>query len=85
MRRPVIAAIAVVALAAAALLAERGVTISDTMIEGVKGFAVTYGKEPQLEAAVKGITPDSPAPIVEPKAAAPAAQPVAATGAAPVA
>ena len=36
----------------AALLAERGVTISDTMVEGVKGFAVTYGKDPQNEAAV---------------------------------
>jgi 2-methylcitrate dehydratase PrpD len=39
----------------AALLAERGITISDTMIEGVKGFAVTYGREPQLEVAVKGL------------------------------
>jgi len=35
-------------------------------------------KPAKIEAAVKGITPDSPAPIVEPKAVAPAAQPVAA-------
>ncbi len=39
----------------AALIAERGVTISDTMIEGVKGFAVTYGKQPQIDAALKGL------------------------------
>jgi 2-methylcitrate dehydratase PrpD len=36
----------------AALLAERGVTINDTMIEGVKGFAVTYGSNSQPHAAV---------------------------------
>lgn len=36
----------------AALLAERGVTIADSMIEGVKGFAVTYGQRAQLDAAV---------------------------------
>ncbi|MBI3095344.1 MAG: Rne/Rng family ribonuclease [Rhodocyclales bacterium] len=35
-------------------------------------------KPVKIEAAVKGITPDQPAPIVEPKAAAPVAQPVAA-------
>jgi 2-methylcitrate dehydratase PrpD len=36
----------------AALLAERGLTINDTMIEGVKGFAVSYSTDPQPEAAV---------------------------------
>jgi 2-methylcitrate dehydratase PrpD len=36
----------------AALLAERGVTISDSMIEGVKGFAVAYGQHSQPNAAV---------------------------------
>ena len=36
---------------AAALLAARGFTCSDTMIEGVKGFAVSYGSRPNLEAA----------------------------------
>ena len=36
----------------AALLAERGCTISDAMIEGVKGFAVSYGQRPNLEAAL---------------------------------
>lgn len=36
----------------AAHLAERGVTISDSMIEGVKGFAVTYGQRSQPEAAI---------------------------------
>lgn len=36
----------------AALLAERGLTINDTMIEGVKGFAVSYGSNANLEAAV---------------------------------
>lgn len=39
----------------AALLAERGVTISDSMIEGVKGFAVSYGSQPQPEAALAGL------------------------------
>ena len=37
----------------AALLAERGLTINDTMIEGVKGFAVSYGSNANLEAAVE--------------------------------
>ncbi len=36
----------------AALLAARGYTCADTMIEGVKGFAVSYGSRPNLEAAV---------------------------------
>jgi 2-methylcitrate dehydratase PrpD len=36
----------------AALLAERGVTISDSMIEGVKGFAVTYSANAQPAAAI---------------------------------
>jgi 2-methylcitrate dehydratase PrpD len=36
----------------AALLAERGLTINDTMIEGVKGFAVSYGSNANLEAAI---------------------------------
>jgi len=39
----------------AALLAERGVTISDGMIEGVKGFAVSYAQNPNLDAAVAGL------------------------------
>jgi 2-methylcitrate dehydratase PrpD len=39
----------------AALLAERGVTINDTMIEGVKGFAVTYGANAQPDAAIEGL------------------------------
>ena len=37
----------------AALLAQRGVTISDAMIEGVKGFAVTYAQHAQPHAAVE--------------------------------
>lgn len=36
----------------AALLAEKGYTINDTMIEGVKGFAVTYAKDAQPQAAI---------------------------------
>lgn len=36
----------------AALLAERGFTCSDTMLEGVKGFAVSFGQQPNLEAAL---------------------------------
>jgi 2-methylcitrate dehydratase PrpD len=36
----------------AALLAERGVTINDTMLEGVKGFGVTYATDAQPQAAV---------------------------------
>lgn len=36
----------------AALLAEKGITINDTMIEGVKGFAVTYARHAQPQAAI---------------------------------
>jgi 2-methylcitrate dehydratase PrpD len=36
----------------AALLAERGLTINDTMIEGVKGFAVSFSSNPQPQAAI---------------------------------
>ena len=36
----------------AALLAERGLTINDTMIEGVKGFAASYGSNANPEAAI---------------------------------
>lgn len=36
----------------AALLAEKGYTINDTMLEGVKGFAVTYAKDAQPQAAI---------------------------------
>jgi 2-methylcitrate dehydratase PrpD len=36
----------------AALLAQQGLTISDSMIEGVKGFATTYGTDAQPQAAV---------------------------------
>ncbi|MBI2292872.1 MAG: MmgE/PrpD family protein [Betaproteobacteria bacterium] len=36
----------------AALLAARGFTCSDAMIEGPKGFAVSYGQRPNLDAAV---------------------------------
>ena len=36
----------------AGLLAERGLTINDTMIEGVKGFAVSYGSNANLAAAL---------------------------------
>ena len=39
----------------AALLAERGLTINDTMIEGAKGFAVSYGSAANLDAAVEGL------------------------------
>jgi 2-methylcitrate dehydratase PrpD len=39
----------------AALLAERDVTINDTMIEGVKGFAVSYGNNAQPQAAIAGL------------------------------
>ena len=38
-----------------ALLAERGLTINDTMIEGVKGFAVSYAANANLDAAVEGL------------------------------
>lgn len=36
----------------AALLAEKGYTINDTMLEGVKGFAVTYAQNAQPQAAI---------------------------------
>jgi 2-methylcitrate dehydratase PrpD len=39
----------------AALLAERGFTCSDTMLEGVKGFAVSFGQRPNLDAAIDGL------------------------------
>ena len=39
----------------AALLAARGYTCADSMIEGVKGFAVSFGVKPQLEAAIDGL------------------------------
>jgi 2-methylcitrate dehydratase PrpD len=39
----------------AAFLAERGYTGSDSMIEGVKGFAVSFAQRPNLEAAVAGL------------------------------
>jgi len=39
----------------AALLAARGYTCSDTMIEGVKGFAVSFGQQPQMDAALEGL------------------------------
>ena len=39
----------------AALLAARGYTCADTMIEGVKGFAVSFGVKPQMEAALEGL------------------------------
>ena len=39
----------------AALLASRGFTCSSSMIEGVKGFAVSYAIQPNLDAAVKGL------------------------------
>ena len=36
----------------AAFLAARGFTCNDTMIEGVKGFAVSFGTRPQMAAAL---------------------------------
>ncbi len=39
----------------AALLAARGYTCADTMIEGVKGFGVSFGVNPQMEAALEGL------------------------------
>jgi 2-methylcitrate dehydratase PrpD len=39
----------------AALLAERGFTCSETMIEGVKGFAASFGLRPNLAAALAGL------------------------------
>jgi 2-methylcitrate dehydratase PrpD len=39
----------------AALLAERGFTCPDTMIEGVKGFGVSFGSNPQFDVALKGL------------------------------
>lgn len=39
----------------AAMLAERGFSCSDTAIEGVKGFAVSFGSQPQPQAALAGL------------------------------
>ena len=39
----------------AALLAARGFECTETMIEGVKGFAVSFGTRPNLAAAVEGL------------------------------
>ncbi len=39
----------------AALLAARGYTCADTMIEGVKGFGVSFGVQPQMQAALDGL------------------------------
>lgn len=39
----------------AALLAEKGFTINDTMLEGVKGFAVTYAQNAQPQAAIDSL------------------------------
>ena len=49
----------------AALLAARGFTCNDTMIEGDKGFGVSFGTRPQFEAALdklgnRGKSPRSP-------------------------
>jgi 2-methylcitrate dehydratase PrpD len=38
-----------------ALLAARGFTCSDTMIEGDKGFGVSFASQPNMEAAVDGL------------------------------
>ncbi len=39
----------------AAFLAEKGYTCPDTMIEGVKGFAVSFASNPQMHAATDGL------------------------------
>ena len=39
----------------AALLAARGFECADNMIEGFKGFAVSFAREPNLQAAVDGL------------------------------
>jgi len=39
----------------AALMAEKGFTCPDTMIEGVKGFAVSFSSNPQMGAATDGL------------------------------
>jgi len=39
----------------AAFLAERGYTCPDTLIEGVKGFAVSFSSNPQMHAATDGL------------------------------
>ena len=39
----------------AALLAARGYTCADSMIEGGKGFAVSFGTHPQLDVALNGL------------------------------
>jgi len=42
----------------AALLAARGLECTQTMIEGVKGFAVSYSTQPNFDAAVAGLGTD---------------------------
>jgi 2-methylcitrate dehydratase PrpD len=39
----------------AAIMAEKGYTCPDTMIEGVKGFAVSFSSNPQMNAATDGL------------------------------
>ena len=39
----------------AALMAEKGYTCPDTMIEGVKGFAVSFASNPQMNVATAGL------------------------------
>jgi 2-methylcitrate dehydratase PrpD len=39
----------------AAIMAEKGYTCPDTMIEGVKGFAVSFASNPQMHAATDGL------------------------------
>jgi len=39
----------------AAFLAERGFTCTETVLEGVKGFAVSYSQQPQPQAALAGL------------------------------
>ncbi len=39
----------------AALLAARGFECSDTMLEGAKGFAVSFAQQPNFEAAIAGL------------------------------
>ncbi len=39
----------------AAIMAEKGYTCPDTMIEGVKGFAVSFASNPQMNVALDGL------------------------------
>jgi len=39
----------------AAIMAEKGYTCPDTMIEGVKGFGVSFASNPQMHAAIDGL------------------------------